>query len=767
LPTWSPSTRAGVIVIAVASGVVGAAAGCAPVGGSIADHALTGILAAAVTFAAAQASGIALVVTAAAVVAAGGYWEWHVVGMVALVGVVGLELRKDPRPAVRAFIGALLVQVALRFPWTSPTRGSAVVALVVMLVVGVSGLRRAPARTRRAVFTAGGALVGLAVIATIAATFAVLRSRNLLESGEASARAGVDAARAGDRVAAADQFMVAETQFDDARAKLGSWSTLPARQLPLVGPQLRTLDDIASLGARTIPIARTAATSIDPDRLRLVNGRLDLSVLASYRPTFDDLAAQTRLVRADLGRLPRTWLVAPLEHQLVKFEATVARADDSAQTADEAVQIAPALLGGSGTRTYLVSIVTPAESRGSGGLMANFGMLTASDGRIHLAGVGRGPDLDTRGVQPKHLTGPAGYLARYGKFDPAGTWENVTMSPDFPSVGQVMAQLYPQSGGTAIDGVIQVDPFAIAQLLTLTGPVKVPGLDLTLDANNAVSFLLRDEYTLVTDPIVRSNLLGTVAQVVFDRLTSGESAQPSSIAQALSPVIATGDLALWMRDAHEQDFVRRIGADAALPPVRGDSFGVIQQNAGGNKIDDYLHRTISYSATVAADTGAVRAHASVVLRNDSPSTGVPLYVIGNEVGRPTGTNTLYVSIYSPLTLRGAQLDGKPLVLLAETELGRNVYSAYVEIPPGGTRTITLDLAGSISLRSSTYQFEYLAQVLPNVDQVDWSTRFTDGHVTTASAHGALPISVTRTNSSVSVVPKDVRGPWNVDLDLRR
>ncbi len=259
------------------------------------------------------------------------------------------------------------------------------------------------------------------------------------------------------------------------------------------------------------------------------------------------------------------WLVPPLERQLVKFQTTVVRADSSAQTAAEAVRLAPALLGGSGPRTYLVAFVTPAEARGSGGLMANYGVLTAIDGRIHLERVGRGPDLDGEGKQTKRLTGPPDYLARYGKFDPAETWENVTMSPDFPSVADVMAQLYPQSGGVPIDGVIQVDPFALAQMLTLTGPVTVPGLPVTLDANNAVSFLLRDEYTLITDPIRRSNLLGDVAEAVFNQLTSGQSAQPSSIASVLSPVIDTKDLALWMRDSREEAFVRDIGADDALP----------------------------------------------------------------------------------------------------------------------------------------------------------------------------------------------------------
>ncbi len=738
-------------------------------GSSPADHVLTAIAAGAVTLAAANASGAALVVAAAVVVAAGESWELHVAGLVAVLASALLERYHRPLPPVRALIGAAIVQSLLRLPWTSPARGSAAVAVVTMLVVLVSGARRTSGRARRLLVVTVCALGTLALLATLVAAYSVLRSRTLLESGEASARSGVDAARDGDRVGAVKQFGVAETHFDDAHDRIASWLTWPARQLPVVGPQLRALERVSAIGARTIPIARAAATRVDPNRLRLVDGRLDLSTLASYRPIFDELATETRLVRGELAELPRMWLVSPLENQLERFEATVVRADDSAATADEAVRLAPALLGGSGRRTYLVAFVTPAEARGSGGLMANFGVLTASNGRISLEGVGRGPDLDGRGTQPKHLTGPPDYLARYGKFEPAQTWENVTMSPDFPSVADVMAQLYPQSGGGPIDGVIQVDPFALAQMLTLTGPVRVPGLPVTIDASNAVSFLLRDQYTIISDPIERSNLLGDVAEAVFQKLTTGRSAQPSSLAQALSPVIDTKDLALWFRQPREQAFVRDIGADDALPEVRGDSFGVIVQNGGGSKIDYYLQRTVQYSATVSATTGKVASHAVVALHNGSPSTGVPFYAIGNSLGKPVGTSTLYVSVYSSLPIAAATVDGRPLRLLAERELGRHVYSSYVDIPPGGTRTLSLDFAGSVDLANGDYHFDYLPQVLPNPDRVEWKAVVTDAKVDGASGHGPVPVTVTvdRSARSASVTRSDERGPWSVDMALRR
>ena len=81
------------------------------------------------------------------------------------------------------------------------------------------------------------------------------------------------------------------------------------------------------------------------------------------------------------------------------------------------------------------------------------------------------------------MSGPAEWLERWGRYgfntSPGGTtsvvpWSNVTMSPHFPSTAAVMAELYPQSGGAAVDGVFAMDPYVLAALVELTGPIDVP-----------------------------------------------------------------------------------------------------------------------------------------------------------------------------------------------------------------------------------------------------------------------------------------------------
>ena len=51
------------------------------------------------------------------------------------------------------------------------------------------------------------------------------------------------------------------------------------------------------------------------------------------------------------------------------------------------------------------------------------------------------------------------------------------MTPDFPwHRASAVAELYPQSGGQQIDGVLSVDPAGLAAMMRYTGPIEVPEL---------------------------------------------------------------------------------------------------------------------------------------------------------------------------------------------------------------------------------------------------------------------------------------------------
>jgi hypothetical protein len=114
------------------------------------------------------------------------------------------------------------------------------------------------------------------------------------------------------------------------------------------------------------------------------------------------------------------------------------------------------------------------------------------------------------------------------------------------------------------------------------------------------------------------------------------------------------------------------------------------------------------------------------LHNSSPTSGLPSLIIDPEPGVAAtipGESELYVSVYSPWEADGSSLNGVPLVMTDQQELGRFVYSAFVKVPAGDTVTIVLHLVGSWNPRER-YHLGMYHQPLIFPDQVSTSVRLT-------------------------------------------
>ncbi len=265
--------------------------------------------------------------------------------------------------------------------------------------------------------------------------------------------------------------------------------------------------------------------------------------------------------------------------------------------------------------------MTPAEIRGAGGFIGNFAELTATEGDVELTRSRAHPRAH-RGSTAQHPQPerPTDYLVRYGRFNIPDYQQDATLSPDFPSVAQVMAELYPQSGGQPVDGVIGLDPTGLATLLEFTGPVVVEGLPQPLTAENAVEVLTKSQYIDVPDDAERGEILTEAVRVTFDKLTSATLPTPRKLSETLSPAARAGHLRVWSPDDRVQETFERLGTDGTLGlPTGADGFSLIQQNVGNNKLDAYLERTMDYRATVDAETGELTGTLRVELTNAVPA----------------------------------------------------------------------------------------------------------------------------------------------------
>lgn len=686
-----PARTATVVVSALAA----AFAGASPTGLRWWDMLLAAALAAGATALLARAGIRALTATAIAAAVVGAGSPLHPLALATAGVAIAVVLAVRKAPGLTPILGAAIVQVALRLELPGP-QGTETLAAGLLLVPGaLLGFRALRRKDRKAWTTAAAAVGAVAVAAASLAAIAFATARPGLERGVDQAGAALTAATKADQEAAATGFESARRSFTHAAGPLGAWWTKPAWLLPVVGPHLRALDAVAATGQDLAAGGVRVAGAADLGGLRIVDGVVPLDEVRRLEPQLTDAADTVARSRARLLRTRSSWLLPPIGRRLDTQVGRLADAEGSLRNSQQVLKILPGLLGAEGPRRYFLAVQTPSELRGSGGFFGNYGEITADNGKLTLAKFGRLRELNEGGdPATRTLTGPPDYLARYERFGVATTWQNVTMSPDWPSVTQVIAGLYPQSGGAEIDGAIAVDPAGMAALLRLTGPLRVAGWPEPLTADNAERILLHDQYVeLPTDD--RVDFLGDTAETLWQRLTAGELPKPSSILSVLGPAVEQKHFQIASLHENEQDVFAGLDLAGAMAPVNGDFLGVVTQNASGSKIDWFLHRRLSYDVDIDPATSELHATVTATLRNEAPATGLPPVIIGNALQPPlpSGTSRLYVSIYSPWALRGARIGGQPATLESQSELGRNVYSAFVDVPGGGEVTMELELAG--------------------------------------------------------------------------
>lgn len=651
---------------------------------------------------------------------------WAAAGCGVSLAVVLLRARMPP---LKATAGGLLGVGILTEVGTRGPSWREAVAILGLVVLGWLASRRASGTARRAFSL--GLSAGLAFLVVAAAgflAFAVPAARDLeraVRLSEGAARVLTGPGGQG----ASSSLDLAANAFGDAERRLRRWPARLVDAVPVAAQNAASLRTLASAG-RQVALAAAAVTA-GPADLRVAEGSIDLAAVDRVgRGVAAARAAVTDAVQALRARRSRA-LLPPVAAASRDLHARLAEAAPTLATLERAFAQLPKALGRDGPRRYLLALQTPAESRAAGGIVGAFGVLEADGGRLALTRTGNADDLNAGGdPAARSVQGADEFMSRYGRFLPLQNWQNLSMSPDWPTVAYVAQQLFPQSGGQPLDGVIGLDPFALSAILAATGPIDVPPWPVPISADNARSVLLHEQYLFFPNP-ERREFVADVTAAVFARLT-GEGVSLRTLSSSLADAARRRNLQAWTADPDTQELIDDVGAAGGFPyPQEStDFFSVVNQNSSGNKIDWFLQRTTSYDLTFDPVLARVEGRIKIDLRNNAPAAGLPDYVIGSAGPRGTrtapGENRTWLSVYSPLELNGALLDGQPLSMEAEDELGFRVYSAFVTIPPQSSVSVELDVSGPVDPDGSNYRLHVRSQVLPNPERVSVSARFADG-----------------------------------------
>jgi hypothetical protein len=696
--------RTALVAVGVAAGLISASGGARPTGIALIDLCL-----------------VAGVVGATAVLSARSPW-WVPLVAAAFAALIGIHVLVVLVAVVACAIGLYLAGQRLDGPMVNVVvTGAALVAIsrsglgvflglstlvavgVVLLIAGSAWGAISQFGRRRLVAGVGG-LLGLALLSLAGLAAAGAAVRDDATAAVDDARLGVDLLGDGEYDAAADAFDRAAVGFGAVDDGLSSPLAVPARLVPVVSQNVRAGSTLASAAAGTLGEAASALRDVDPSRLRVENGALDIDAVRSVQAPLERVRDSLSALEGAVGDVRSPWLLNRLDTELDELLVDVDDQRPNLDTAIDAVRLAPQMLGGDGERRYLVLFTTPAEVRGLGGFIGNYAEVVLDNGRIDVAIAGRRSDLEERlGAADFNCeVCSEEFLARYGRYGmtagPGGTaaartWSNLTMGAFYPDVAEAAASMYVASGGSAVDGVFVMDPHSVEAVMKLGGAVDIPELGVTVSPDGAAEYILRDQYEFATDSNgVRIDALDVLAAQVFLQLQTATLPEPSQLADDFGPLVEERRLLGWSIDAEERALLDNVGLLGTLPELGPDGgFSVSLTNAGASKIDVFLDRQVSVEI-VDKDDGGRTLVAEVSLRNDAPTEGLPNFVISNSLGLPNGTSRLFVTFYGPSTLDLVTMDGEPVATEPGTEAGWSTYSLFVTLPSGATSTFVLEFS---------------------------------------------------------------------------
>lgn len=458
-----------------------------------------------------------------------------------------------------------------------------------------------------------------------------------------------------------------------------------------VGAVQRVSEVVDQLATDALPPVVALSGQINLSTFSPRDGRVDVADMVRVRPAIQTAnealgRANDRLTGIDPGSL-----VVPLRGPVSMVKDKIAGASRAASDTSLAAQLLPSMLGGKGSRTYLLMVQNNAEVRSTGGIAGSIAILKAKDGKLSMGFQGSLQDL----VQfPKPVVAMTKDESRLFTPSMVTNLLDTNVTPDFPRTGEIVRAMVKKGLGVDVDGVISVDPVALSFVLAGTGPVKLkdtPGV--SLDELNAVGVLLNSTYMLLPDRQAQDEIFKQAARAIFDVLAAGR-VDTGLVVKGLMRGVAENRVMVWSRHHDEQALIRPSGLagelsrdDGATPHV-----GVYLGDAASTKMEYYLEQT-SNLAAIRCLPGQVQELASQTeLRSRTPvKVGqLPEAVTGDGKFTPKGTMRLIVRLYAPYAgeFTSVSLDGKPQTVYADSHEGRQVTKLVLTLKPGESRTIT-------------------------------------------------------------------------------
>jgi hypothetical protein len=437
-----------------------------------------------------------------------------------------------------------------------------------------------------------------------------------------------------------------------------------------VGPNLKAFRQTAALVDTVVrdglgPLA-TAADGVSADSLEPHDGRVDIAPLTKLAPAMVTMDDAVQAANTSAAKIDTVSVVPELKAPIDTLRSQLQEVAPVTAQLRTAVPLLYPMLGGDGTRHYLLMFQNNAEERASGGNPASMAMLVVKNGKVTLGRQASSTDFQHPYDKPPYTPTGAGnedWPTLYGDYASSYV-TNITMTPDFPSTAKMATAMWHQEFGGTVDGVISFDPVALAALLTVTGPIELAD-GTTIDASNAVSFLLHDVYAKYPDAKTQDAVFASAARSVFTMITSG-TGDPRDYLTKIRPMVAEQRLKMWSSHPEEQALLISSPVGTMLPADnhRSTVLGVYNNDDSTSKMSYFMDQSVTVATKTCEGAPTYTVSATMVnTLTKGQVDSLPEYVRPHQQRIPAGGDRQWVQVYGPVggTLASVTVDGKPVV----------------------------------------------------------------------------------------------------------
>lgn len=425
-------------------------------------------------------------------------------------------------------------------------------------------------------------------------------------------------------------------------------------------------------------------------------------------PLFEQAADSLMKANEQVKKIPDSFVPAKLKERFNFAKEALASLSGAITNFRTDMPAILALLGDKEPHSYLILLQNNAELRPTGGFIGNFILAETNDGYLVKNQVS---DIYSADHQLQEVLPPPDEILT------ANTrWfmRDSNYSADFPFSAQKAAWFLEKEGGPGVDTVIAVDLSVVGDILNLTGPIKIQGLNQPLTSGNfatVLSYIVESKMSGREDPkAIIKNFVPAFQKAVFGNV------DPVSLIPVFRSAIESKHIMAYSKDDGVQAFFEKQGMAGLMKKTgpQEDYLNIVHTSISGNKSDAYVSENIAHDTylrsdgRIADEVTITRIHewddlAQRRLTSLAQTFGLPdaspklLKTLGK------GANLQALRIYVPAGSTIENSSDNEVKLKFDEETGKTYFSAKIYVEPG---------------RMKELKIRYLLPFKMNLDPVD-------------------------------------------------